>query len=213
MLNWCVSVLLEMDTPSGSTKKRRKSTVQMQRDAPEGNSILVKHKVKLQQTNGMAVRQQKRKTTMPDHSPSPKSKSKVKKRVPPHDENHRPKENTLSSAGSSRVSVVSSDSFVGEVTLSVTSGKSPKKRRKSKQSLTEPDESWEKAVERARGMPDGAFGGVDSGEEGATESGKKAVDKAKKMPLNVCYSVTFICSVGHRHHYNCWHVFSNVDSK
>ena len=194
VLNWCVSVLLEMDTPTGSTKKRRKSAVQMQRDTPEGNSILVKHKVKLQQTNGMAVRQQKRKTTKPD--PSPSQKMKVKARIPPHDENHRPKEKTLSSAGSSRISMASSDSFAGEVTMSVTSGKSPKKRKKSKASLTEPDESWEKAVERARGMPDGAFGGVDSGEDEATDEGKKAGDKAKKMPLNVCCNFIFICSVG-----------------
>ena len=208
VLNCYVSVLPEMDSSGSSTKKRRKAVGQVQRDAPEGNSILVKHKVKLQQTNGFtAGNEQKRKSTKQVHSPSPKMKVKVKKRISVPDEDQCQTEESFSSAASSKISAVSSDSFNGEITSSVTAMKSPKKRRKSKQSLPEPDESWEKAVERARGMPDGALGGADvagdGGEDGSTQKIKKAGDKVKKIPLNVSYNLLFFCasmsSVCHRH--------------
>ena len=186
-------------SPGSSTKKRRRSAGQMQRDAPEGNSILVKHKVKLQQANVLTPsKQQKRKSTKQDHSPSPKMKAKVKKRKSVQNENQCETEESFSSAASSRISATSSDSFNGEITTSVTAAKSPKKRKKSKQNLPEPDESWEKAVERARGMPDGALGGAEGaggggGEEAAKEK-KKAADKVKKMPLNVRHHFCFACN-------------------
>jgi len=196
-------------SPGSSMKKRRRSAGQMQRDAPEGNSILVKHKVKLQQTNVLtASKQQKRKSTKQDHSPSPKMKAKVKKRKSVQDENQCQTEESFSSAASSRISATtSSDSFNGEITTSVTAVKSPKKRKKSKQNLPEPDESWEKAVERARGMPDGALGGADGargfeGDEEAKEK-KKAADKVKKMPLNVRHHFCFACNIiKHCYHEN-----------
>ncbi|KAI0231313.1 pumilio RNA binding family member 3 [Lamellibrachia satsuma] len=152
------------------------------------NGLLRQFNKETSQSSGTG-NEQKRKSTKQVHSPSPKMKVKVKKRISVPDEDQCQTEESFSSATSSRISAVSSDSFNGEITSSVTAMKSPKKRRKSKQSLPEPDESWEKAVERARGMPDGALGGADAagdgGEDGPTQKIKKAGDKVKKMPLNI----------------------------
>ena len=184
---------MEVDqSPPKSERRKKKSVRATPRGHPEGNSVIQKHAPQAA-------------------APSPKKKAakKPKKHKLSDDEFDVDDTAPLSSPPAKRFNA-SQDSGESDIDLDESLGPQVEKQRQrrkirekkirsdaaaKKEEVMETDVSFEQAVEKARGLPDGALadGPMNSTEvepDTAGSDGKKdkrkSLEKGKKKPLNVC---------------------------
>lgn len=206
-----ISVIIKMsdlDTTNQSTKttssgKLRKLKKHMSpkkllgnksRDSPEGDSVKKKSKKNLldaQTSTKKTVKKQNSLKNIPDGAENAKpTKVKLSKKHKIGNDISLADEDDLDTSRGSKRSKMSSDNS-SDLDTSLTSIKSPKSKEKTKSkgrisNVSIADNSWEAAVERARGQPDGVSveeekdEDVEDVEEEKIEEKQEAVKEEKK---------------------------------
>ena len=200
--------LASPDTPTQRRKSRTQkqpntapkspsSSIRSGRGGPEGDSVTLKHKFGPLPTGNVVQT-----TVTPKKSAKKRTKSKSES-----EENHSPSPPKITSPATAANTSAKSD---GKKNVSRTSSRSPASAKKSRRRNTSrdinetgitdqatilskvtkkgkvsSDESWERAVEKARGLPEGAACVEEEEEDSGEPSSVGKYEKGKKKPFNV----------------------------
>lgn len=186
----------KLKTPKSGHKSHRTRKASSHRDTPEGHSINEKPQMKVLPKTPSPRKSKKTLTMVGAAVSSPAVPSSKKKTTKKHkllaDESYGEPHmlNNSVTSQSSKRSRLSDSEYDVDVSITDPSSlhvsprkpakKTPKKSPKKKDSVhslgNQTDVSWEKAVQKARGLPDGAL----DDEEEATTSNKQEADKPGK---------------------------------